>query len=983
MGKSVGRLGWIVLAVVPPSGVAVAQLPGVAGGELPGVDPTLAAVLLVGYEAVLGVLAFVGGIAGELSKRCRNRIVDRLDLSLRRRMARFDKRYQEFVLSATRFVDLKGLATVGPFTPELDEIFIDVSLAPMEPHNIRADLLADVPVELTARHSLGDFLDGQQPRILAVIGVAGSGKTTLLRHTARRVCRSTNGRRTVPILLFLRDHVSSIVADRNVSLPAIVRGTLRRYRDDEPQGWFEQRLCDGDCVVLLDGLDEVARPEDRRVVSEWVESQIRQYPKNDYVIASRPHGFHAAEINGAEVLQVRCFTQEQVAHFVRGWYRAVEQLSTGAAGEDIEARAEVGADDLLDRLKNAPGLYELTVNPLLLTMIANVHRYRGTLPGKRAELYGEICQVILWRRQEAKKLPIEMDGDKKELLLALLAFTMMDLRVRDLSRDEIVEAVEPTLRRVSGEHTVDDLLADIGYNGLLIERENRLYAFAHHTFQEYLAAVHLRDQRLTEVLPKQVDDAWWRETTLLYATRSDSDSIIHACLDSDSVTALALAFDCAEHAREIAPGFRARLEELLESSFDPGTEPHRRRLMIRVMVSRHLSHLTPVGEVGRICAQPVTATIYRLFTMDTQCEARDGPSSSRPSTAEPVVGVLASEATAFVRWVNELTGGEPGYRLPTDAELAEPAVQRALNIPVNGTPTALSAWAEPAGSGGEPHLWTPADRPHPHAVEPDVLAAYVAEDLAGAVATLSRLLLLHAMVVLRRLTEDLDRNLVGARKRADELVRGLDHAVDISCSRAFDVAGEPNLALTRAVDPVRARALELVRALDWALNRERALSEAHARALAQLRALDRVRALDLDIAHRFEPASNAYVERTRERASKQDLESAVAVARGLAADVGADLDNALDLDLGLNIDLTVSLQQEPHLDDGLDRVVGRALASALSRALASSEPAREGDWRQLQAEFCRAFVAATLGEADGAVVPPSSLAGRLSRVPAA
>jgi hypothetical protein len=44
-------------------------------------------------------------------------------------------------------------------------------------------------------------------------------------------------------------------------------------------------------------------------------------------------------------------------------------------------------------------------------MIATVHRYRGALPGSRVDLYGEICQVMLWRRQEAKNLPIAPDGD--------------------------------------------------------------------------------------------------------------------------------------------------------------------------------------------------------------------------------------------------------------------------------------------------------------------------------------------------------------------------------------------------------------------------------------------------------------------------------------------------------------------------------------------------------------------------------------------
>jgi predicted NACHT family NTPase len=166
-------------------------------------------------------------------------------------------------------------------------------------------------------------------------------------------------------------------------------------------------------VVLLDGLDEVARQEDRRHVADWVELQIKQYPKNDYVITSRLQGYRATKIANADVLQVCSFTDDQVTRFVRGWYLAVEQRSTDTPGEDVRLQAESNAGDLLKRLNDAPGLYDLTVNPLLLTMIAIIHRYRGALPGRRVDLYGEICQVMLWRIPEARRLPIKLNGDKR------------------------------------------------------------------------------------------------------------------------------------------------------------------------------------------------------------------------------------------------------------------------------------------------------------------------------------------------------------------------------------------------------------------------------------------------------------------------------------------------------------------------------------------------------------------------------------------
>ncbi|MGH3802211.1 MAG: NACHT domain-containing protein [Pseudonocardiaceae bacterium] len=256
------RLAGALTAVGPPVAVAGVWRDGVMN------HPVLAVVLLVGYEILVALLLFAGKIGTELQKRWQERIVNRADPALQRLLSQFDKRYREFVLVSLRLIDLKGLATAGFYTPELDEVFVDVSLAYRDPNQASGSLLATLPAEVADRHSIQDFLDRPQPVVLAVIGAPGSGKTTLLRHTAQQVCRTDRvRRRVVVILLYLRDHVSAIAETPDVALSELVRGTLGRYRSDEPDGWFEQRLNDGACLVLLDGLDEVARLEDRRGVA--------------------------------------------------------------------------------------------------------------------------------------------------------------------------------------------------------------------------------------------------------------------------------------------------------------------------------------------------------------------------------------------------------------------------------------------------------------------------------------------------------------------------------------------------------------------------------------------------------------------------------------------------------------------------------------------------------------------------------------------
>jgi predicted NACHT family NTPase len=56
----------------------------------------------------------------------------------------------------------------------------------------------------------------------------------------------------------------------------------------------------------------------------------------------------------------------------------------------------------------------MALNPLLLTMIATVHCYRGALPGRRVELYDEICDVLLGKRSEYKGIIEPLTAHQKK-----------------------------------------------------------------------------------------------------------------------------------------------------------------------------------------------------------------------------------------------------------------------------------------------------------------------------------------------------------------------------------------------------------------------------------------------------------------------------------------------------------------------------------------------------------------------------------------
>jgi hypothetical protein len=804
-------LAWLAAVLGVPSAVAAFKWQVIVA------HPVLGVLLLL----LALVLAATGGLVRELWRSKYNgRVVNWISAGLDRQVSRFGKHYRAHLLEDLRYVDLGGLA--GRFyTPELSEVYVDVALRPRDPGKVpSSDLiaadLADLP-GVGQRRLLSDFLGNPQPRILAVIGAPGSGKTTLLRHTARELCLRGRGHgRAIPIVLYLRDQAKAIVADPKVVLPALIGTVLDRYGLVEPPGWLDGRLRAGDCVVLLDGLDEVPCQEDRLTVSEWVSVQVLRYPGNDFVVTSRPLGYQSAPVETAITLQTQPFTDEQVSRFVHAWYVAVERHSTGAAGPDIMRRADEEADDLLARLRESAVLRDLTVNPLLLTLIATVHRHHGALPGSRAELYAQICQVLVWRRQTAKKLAVEPRGPQKERIMRLLAFEMMSRKVSDLSTAKATAIVRPALRRIAKDLTVTaaEFLDDAASSGLFIERENGIHAFAHLTFQEYLAAAHVKDKNLQNVLAQAVGDTWWRETILLYVAGGDAGPIVQACLAADTVPALALAFDCAEEAGELAEDLRDQLEDIRAAGLSSDADPKRRRLTTGVTITRQLSRII-YGESGaRICSLPVPASIYQYFLQDMASQGQYRPPDAPPGTGGHIaIGMRGSDAAAFADWANDITGGQLSYRLPTRSEIQDPVIRYAFTEQLNIL--THSIWLDPGEPGKPPQLLPPRDTAFPWTISGTQVQQQSRADFRSTLLTCSLLPLLTRVNTSGNNTyvhlfTDI---LALAHDHASVLIPALDIAIDLAC--------DPDIGLDQAqaqADDLD-RVHELARALDRALDR--------------------------------------------------------------------------------------------------------------------------------------------------------------------
>ncbi|MEU7874363.1 NACHT domain-containing protein [Dactylosporangium sp. NPDC049140] len=696
-------LRWAVATVAVP---AVVVVPAVKDWALR--HPLLAVAGALAWEAGVLLVAGLERVTRAARESWVRQISDAFERWSGQRLSRYEQRYRRYVLSRVRFVDGKGLATAGDFTLELDQVYVDVGLTPRPLHQVGTGVVGSPPDDTERRMAIQELLQQSYGSVLAVVGGPGSGKTTLLHFVARGTARAQHLPRPVPVFLELRDVGGRLEA--RPTLPELLEQVMADLVGPAPAGWWEAQLRRGRCVVLLDGLDEVATDKVRGAAGRWIEDQLAAYPDNDFVITSRPQGYENAQVTGARLLHVRPLTREQVRRFLQQWYRAAIRAATFSATEpvtadEIERLATADAVDLLARLAGNPALYQLTANPLLLTMMCNVHRYRGALPGSRADLYSEICQVMLWRRQEARRQAVMLTGPAKLRLLAAVAFAMMDRRVAYLHRDRVTAVLRDAHRRGKGSVGPAELLADFTANGLLVERERDEFAFAHLTFQEYLAARYLRDQNRLQVAVDSVADPWWREVIVFSVADGNADEVVRACLDHNTVPSLTLAFDCAATDADLSEELRDELEAVVDRAFRDKAGPAEQRLVAGVLIGRHLGTTAQIPSGTMFCLAPVPTSIWWLYCREAEVSAPDAPCPADGRRPEPVRGVHGVDILKLPEWLDEIvaTGGGLGYRLPDETELREFFRQQAEL----GTPAPVaSAWALPASPRDVPRLVT-------------------------------------------------------------------------------------------------------------------------------------------------------------------------------------------------------------------------------------------------------------------------------------
>jgi len=439
-----------------------------------------------------------------------------------------------------------GVQSAGAFRKSpaaLDEMYLPLRLA--KGWN---------PQELDQGSVLGsaELLARSEP--LLIRGQAGAGKSTWVKYTFRRLVREEGA---FPLLLVLRDLALTWkpeVKGEERSLLAYLENKLgERLAGQIPKESLKlQPLLAAEQgprpILLVDGWDEIG------AIGEDVRAKLlalmNLHPRLLVVVTSRPYdaGGRPSHTDGFEELDVQPLNDEEIRRFSARYFCHFHGADITRSSEEV-----AGFERALERSVEAR---ELARTALLLTMMLGIHSVEP-LPDKRHRLYEACIRNLLANLPERKAEEGARSGsdqwcppDSEERLqvVARLAFELQIGGYETTERSAIV-AKRPELKkhlpadgpwRGNRDNFLNWL---IGTAGLFTDRADDSLAFSHLSFQEYLAAHHLKAKLEGEerLLALAENLGWW-ESLVLWAALAGGES-------PERATALVEALLGSEQAR--------------------------------------------------------------------------------------------------------------------------------------------------------------------------------------------------------------------------------------------------------------------------------------------------------------------------------------------------------------------------------------------------------------------------------------------------
>ena len=356
---------------------------------------------------------------------------------------------------------------------------------------------------------------------LMVLGAPGIGKSTFLRKLGLEALKGTTfkkdrkdegnqplHRKLIPVFIELKTF-----RDSDIDLENFIAKEFEICGFPNSKSFTSSVLSQGKLLLLLDGLDEVPTRNLNRVI-EHIDNFATQYNENTFISSCRIAAY-SSSFRQLKDVTITDFDDGQIKQFIQRWFNS--EL-------DRETETAEGYWALLNKPENA-GAKELSHTPLLLTFLCLVYDREKLLPHYRSTLYEKALTILLreWAAQKRLEQPPIYEGFhpelEKELLSEIAYSTFREDRLFFSQSDitsRITEFLSDTLGTPKYLNGTEILKTIEIQQGILVERAPKTYSFSHLTLQEYLTALYIVKNQLTQdLVDSHLTDERWREVFLL------------------------------------------------------------------------------------------------------------------------------------------------------------------------------------------------------------------------------------------------------------------------------------------------------------------------------------------------------------------------------------------------------------------------------------------------------------------------------------
>ncbi len=465
-------------------------------------------------------------------------------------------------------IDPRGYPRSVHTTVPLSDVFIPLRIVPLADYDQPSDYARyqtagyDDPElavfhEPLGHHELAAHSGVEISEILArhqralILGERGAGKTTLLRHltleharilladqaNALQIETGHDGAvqyrlaRPLPVYVDLAAYVEYRQPGEALE-DYIVRSAASLARDEGAARLLSTLLDNGQCLLLLDGLDQTATDEQRRMLVANVVELVEETcaAGNRVVVTSRFEGYHISPLPAhfAEFL-IRPLSRNQINSFLFHWRLTLARMVRPLIGDD-DARRQAQSEmlPLAREITTNPRLYALVNTPLLLRMLVGAYHPGMVLVPQRIAIYQLVAEVLIheWRLpQRESQHPAVLEHEVIPLL-GELAYWLHSTRASgQLSEQELREILGHIWGSIHPDATPEQVQTAIGdflgtlriHHGVLIELAPQRYGFIYQELQEYFAARHMvSSYRIAaERIREHLHDPRWDEVIAL------------------------------------------------------------------------------------------------------------------------------------------------------------------------------------------------------------------------------------------------------------------------------------------------------------------------------------------------------------------------------------------------------------------------------------------------------------------------------------